>query len=34
VKSLKDLGLRNERIIEMVRDILTPGTKGGHDVND
>ncbi|HAS92017.1 MAG TPA: GntR family transcriptional regulator [Clostridiales bacterium] len=34
VKSLKELGLRNERIIEMVRDILTPGTKGGHDVND
>ena len=34
VKSLKDLGLRNERIIEMVRDILPPGTKGGHDVND
>jgi len=33
VKSLKELGLRNERIIEMVRDILTPGKKGGNDVN-
>ncbi len=33
VKSLKELGLRDERIIEMVRDILTPGKKGGNDVN-
>lgn len=34
IKSLKELGLRDERIIDMVKEILNPGTKGGKDVID
>ena len=34
IKSLKELGLRDERIIDMVKEILNPSTKGGKDVID
>ena len=32
LNSLKELGLRDERIIDIVKEALT-GTKGGHNVN-
>lgn len=34
VTSLKDLGLKDERIIELVKENLNPGTKGGKNVSD
>lgn len=34
VKSLKEFGLRDERIIEMVREVINPSTKGGKNVSD
>jgi GntR family transcriptional regulator len=32
IKSLKDLGFRDERILEMVKEVLNPTIKGGTDV--
>lgn len=32
IKSLKDLGFRDERILEMVMEVLNPTIKGGTDV--
>lgn len=32
IKTLKDLGFRDERILEMVKEVLTQGSKGGSDV--
>ena len=32
IKTLKELGFRDERILEMVKEVLTQGTKGGSDV--
>ena len=34
IKSLKELGLRDERIIEMVKEILNPSIQGGKNVSD
>ena len=34
VSSLKELGLRDERIIEIVKEILAPSIKGGNNVSD
>ena len=34
VNSLKELGLRDDRIVELVKEILNPGTKGGKNVKD
>ena len=34
IESLKKLGLRDERIVEMVKEMLTPSTKGGSNVNN
>ena len=33
IKSLKELGLRDERIIEMVKEILNPSIQGGKNVS-
>lgn len=32
IKTLKDLGFRDERILQMVKEVLTQGSKGGSDV--
>ena len=34
IKSLKELGLRDDRIIDMVKQALNPSTKGGKYVSD
>jgi len=34
IKSLRELGLKDERIIDMVKEILNPSTRGGKDVID
>jgi GntR family transcriptional regulator len=34
IESLKKLGLRDERIVEIVKEMLTPSTKGGSNVNN
>ncbi len=34
IKSLKELGLRDDRIVEIVEEVINPSTKGGRDVND
>ena len=34
IESLKELGLRDERIVEMVKEMLTPSAKGGSNVNN
>ncbi|MDD4088964.1 MAG: GntR family transcriptional regulator [Tissierellia bacterium] len=34
VSSLKELGLKDERIIEIVKEILAPSIKGGSNVSD
>lgn len=34
VNSLKELGLRDDRIVELVKEILSPGIKGGKNVKD
>ena len=34
IKSLKELGLRDDRIVEIVEEVMNPSTKGGRDVND
>lgn len=33
IKSLKELGLRDDRIAELVKEILNPSLKGGKNVN-
>lgn len=34
IKSLKELGLRDDKILEIVEEVMNPSTKGGRDVND
>lgn len=34
VTSLKELGLKDERIIELVKETLNPSTEGGKNVSD
>lgn len=34
VSSLKELGLKDERIIEIVKEVLAPSIKGGNNVSD
>ena len=33
IKSLKELGLRDDRIAELVKEVLNPSLKGGKNVN-
>lgn len=34
LNSLKELGLRDDRIVEIVEEVINLSTKGGRDVND
>ncbi len=34
IKSLKELGLRDERIIDLVKEVLNPSIQGGKNVSD
>ncbi|NLB33321.1 MAG: GntR family transcriptional regulator [Tissierellia bacterium] len=33
IKSLKELGLRDDRIVELVKEVLNPSLKGGKNAN-